>query len=353
MSRDQEHQELIQSPAAAAPAPIILQAPKPGLFERLKSWVLYAVLVGSLLANISMYAAYQDYFASAEGPSEKYRSGEREARDKLAVIRVSGTIMPPFTDRVVKAIEHAGKDEQVKGILLSIDSPGGFVSDSHQIYHQLKRLREKHQKPIVVSMGSMAASGGYYIAMGAGPQARIFAEPTTWTGSIGVIIPRYDLTGLAEKVGVRSEPLKTGEFKDALNMFRQMTPAEKAVWEDIMNQSFEQFLEVIHEGRPKLEMEKIREVATGQVFTAKDALARGLIDEIGYEEEALAALKTACGLKEARVVTYQFPTSFVDLLLGSTRAPDPLAQWRALLESAVPRAMYLCSWGLPPLPQGN
>src|SRR5207248_4028218 len=106
-------------------------------------------------------------------------------------------------------IKKAKEDANVKGVLLAVDSPGGTVTDSHKIYHQLKELSEK--KPVFVSMGSLAASGGYFVAMGAGTQAKIYAEPTTWTGSIGVIIPHYEVTELAEKAGIKALPLKTGE----------------------------------------------------------------------------------------------------------------------------------------------
>jgi protease-4 len=304
----------------------------------------------SLMANFAMYAAYKDYFSATEGPSEKYHSGDRVATDRLAIIRVSGTIMPPFTRRIIHSIEKAREDKDVKGVLLEVNSPGGLVADSHQIYHQLKKLSA--EKPVFVSMGSLAASGGYYISMGAGPQSRIFAEPTTWTGSIGVIIPHYDVSGLADKVGIKSLPLKTGEFKDALSPFRELTDRERALWEDILNQSFDQFLEVIDENRDNLTLAQVRELATGQIYTARDAKAKGLIDEIGFDDDALKALKTKAGLEKARVVTYEHPVPLLDALLGSSKTPDIAGQLQALLEAAVPRAMYFCSWGpLPPLTQ--
>jgi len=120
-------------------------------------------------------------------------------------------------------------------------------------------------------MSSLAASGGYFVAMGAGPKSKIFAEPTTWTGSIGVIIPHYEVSDAATKLGIRAAPLKTGEFKDSLSPFRELTPRDKEVWDNILNQSFELFLEVIDENRDTLDMAKTRALATGQVYTAKDA----------------------------------------------------------------------------------
>jgi protease-4 len=313
--------------------------------SRFKFWLLTTLLISSLMANLTMYVRYQEYFPGDTGPDERYHSGDRRAADKLAIIRISGTIMPPFSDRVVAAIKKAKEDENIKGVLLAIDSPGGTVTHSHLIYHRLKELAEK--KPIFVSMGSLAASGGYFVAMGAGTKARIFAEPTTWTGSIGVIIPHYEVTELAEKVGFKALPLKTGEFKDSLSPFRAMTERDKELWRNILDQSFDLFVDVIDENRDTLNREQVKELATGQIYTAQDAKKNGLIDEIGFEEDAIDALKKSLSLSKARVVEYQHPYSALDLLLSSAKSNDASAQWRAIMEMTVPRAMYYCSWGMP------
>jgi len=235
----------------------------------------------------------------------------------------------------------------VKGVLLAVDSPGGFVADSHQIYHALQKLTKK--KPVYVQMKRMAASGGYYISMGAGPQAKIFAEPTTWTGSIGVIIPRYDVSALAEKFGVGSEPLKTGEFKDSLNPFRPLSENDRKLWANIMDQSFQQFMSVIDENRDTLDAAQVKTLATGQIYTAQDAVENGLIDQIGFEEDALAALQSKVGLSQARVVTYEHPAGLLDLLSMSSKA-QATNPWRAMLEASVPQALFYASW-FPPLPE--
>ncbi|RPI83180.1 MAG: signal peptide peptidase SppA, partial [Planctomycetaceae bacterium] len=252
---------------------------------------------------------------------------------------------PPFSGRVLEAIKKAKDDDRVKGVLLAVDSPGGLVTDSHHIYHRLRELSVL--KPVVVSMGSMAASGGYYVSMGAGPETKIFAEPTTWTGSIGVIIPHYEVAGLAEKLGVEAAPLKTGEFKDALSPFRAMTERDREVWNAILDQSFQQFIDVIDVNRPGLERQRVQELATGQIYTAQDALQSGLIDAIGYEEDALDELKRKTGLPKARIVAYSHAAGVLDLLLNSAKATDRSASWQSLLDTTVPRAMYFCSWGLP------
>jgi protease-4 len=180
--------------------------------------------------------------------------------------------------------------------------------------------------------------------MGAGPESRIFAEPTTWTGSIGVIIPHYEVVGLAEKLGVEAAPLKTGEFKDALSPFRPMTDRDKEVWGNILNQAFEQFVEVIDQGRPKLDAEQVRALATGQIYTAKDARENGLVDELGYEEDALDALQKKTGLADPKVIEYESPSPVWTWLIGLS--PRPAASpWPLGWEGGTPRALYLFSAG--------
>jgi len=337
------------SSTPAAPPTIIIQ--QPGRFlGRAGGWLFTMLLVVSLLANFTAYTSYQEYFAADATLNERYHSGDHFAAEKLAIIRVSGVIMTPFSDRVIKTIKTVLDDKNVKGVLLAVDSPGGTVTNSDQIYHELKKLSET--KPVVVSMGSLAASGGYFVAMGAGPQGKIFAEPTTWTGSIGVIIPHYEVTDVAEKIGFKAAPLKTGEFKDSLSPFRELTARDKEVWDNILNQSFDLFLTVIDDNRDKLDKEQVRKLATGQIYTAKDALENGLVDVIGFEDDALEELKKITGLSKARVVTFQHPVALWESLLGSVKASsDPAAQWKSVLELAVPRAMYYFSGGLPLPPE--
>jgi protease-4 len=277
---------------------------------------LVVALVASVLFNLIQLAAFRDYATGSKPPYERFHSGELSASAKIARIQFSGVIMPPYTERWLKTIDEIAKDDHVKGVLLSVDSPGGLVADSHQIYAKLKKLREK--KPMVVSMKRLAASGGYYISMGGGPEAKIFAEPTTWTGSLGVIMPRYDVSELAKTWGVKSEPLVTGPMKNSLDPLQPLSEDEKGVWAAILDDAFQRFIDVIDDGRPGLDQEKIRSLATGQVYTAKQALENGLIDVIGDEDDAIAALKDQLGLKSVRVVEYDFPSSLVDVLLGAS-----------------------------------
>jgi protease-4 len=308
--------------------------------------VLFALAV-SLVFNLGLAGAMVNFMGIAEGPEEKFHSGELTATDKIAVIEMSGTIMPPFTERILKQIEKAGKDKNVRGVLLVIDSPGGLVADSHEIYYRLKKLSEEKKKTVWVQMKRIAASGGYYIAMGGGPEAKIYAEETTWTGSIGVIMPRYDVTELAAKVGVKSDSLTTGEFKETMSPFKPLTDRDREIWGNIINQSYEKFMSIIDENRNTLNADQVKALATGQVFTAKDAKANGMIDEIGYEEDTLDALKSHLQLSQVRVIKYESPQTLMDVLLNGQAKSSP---WEAILESSVPRAYFYCSW-LPPLPE--
>ena len=326
---------------------ILVQTQAPGFWRGWGMKLLLAALCISLMVNFGLYSAYKQYFSATDGPHERYHSGNETAAEKIAILKMEATIMPPYTERLIHQIDHVAKDDSVKAVLLLVDSPGGLVTDSHQIYHRLQKLQKT--KPINVQMKRMAASGGYYIAMGAGPNAKIYAEPTTWTGSIGVILPRYDLTKIAEKIGIASDPLKTGPYKDALSPFRPLADDERKLWENIIDQSFQMFISVIDDNRENLDRDAVKALATGQIYTASDAKANGLVDEIGYEDDALESLREKINLKNPRVVTYETPSTIVELLTGNSKAHAMQDPWKAFMESTVPRAMFYCSW-LPTLP---
>ena len=303
---------------------------------------LLVCLIASVFFNIALYVSYHDYFADSGGPDEQFHSGDRSASDRIALLELTGTVMPPFTERILAVIKQAGQDNRVKGTILVIDSPGGLVADSHQIYHALQELSEK--KPVFVAMKRMAASGGYYVAMGAGKSTTIYAEPTTWTGSIGVIIPRYSAVALAEKIGVTSEPLATGPYKDSLSPFRKMSDDERAVWDAIIQDAFDRFVDVIVQNRSNLDREAVTKLATGQVYTAGQAKENGLIDRIGFLDEAIEDLQTHLRLESVRVVRYESPARLIDLVVGMQETNQRESVIRDLLEATVPQAMYFCSW---------
>lgn len=334
-------------PEAAQPQIVVNVPPQPGF---LSSWfvrILGSFLLMSVILNFALISTQAQLAQFESGTGETFVSGDREAKDRIAIIELEGTIMPPFTSRIIDHIEKATEDDTIKGVVLSIDSPGGLVADSHQIYHRMKELAEK--KPIYVSMKRIAASGGVYAAMGIGEGGKIFAEPTTWTGSIGVIIPRYDLSGVAEKFGVNSDSLTRGEFKDSLNPFRELNDREMEVWDAIIDDSYDRFVSIVAEGRAELDEETVREkLATGQVFTANQAVENGLIDAIAYEEEVIETLQADLNLNSARVFKYSYTPTPLEILLSGVESRDPEVMWRKAMEATVPKAMYYCTW-LPAL----
>lgn len=305
--------------------------------------LLLSLLVASIFLNLMfLVSSAMSVDTSDQRVQRKHHSGSRLATDKLAIISFSGTIMPPYTEQWLEQLEAATEDDDIKGVLLAVDSPGGLVADSHQLYHEIKKLSAK--KPVYVAMKRLAASGGYYLSMGIGESGKIFVEPTTWTGSIGVIIPRYNASELAEKVGVEVDPLTTGPLKDSLNPFRDLSEREREVWAAIMQDSFNRFVEVIAQNRPNLDEVRVRELATGQIYTAEQSLENGLADQMGFEEEALEALASAAGVSDYEVIEYSSPVTFLDLLVGQASARQQPTLAESLLDAAIPKAMYYCSW---------
>jgi protease-4 len=234
-------------------------------------------------------------------------------RDKIALIDVEGLLVNARTSSLFsdgdnpvsqfrERLDAAACDKRVKAVVLRINSPGGAVTASDIMYRDLCRFREETHKPVVACMMDVAASGGYYLAMAAD---RVYAHPTTVTGSIGVIMSLYNASGLFKLVGVSSEPIKSGPNKDIGNPGRPMTPQERAILQGMVGNFYEQFLKVVAKGRSHcLTPERIRTLADGRVYTGIEAKKLGLVDEVGYLEDALqAALDLAC-LKDAKVVAY-------------------------------------------------
>lgn len=304
----------------------------------LRRLVLLLLMV-SVLLNLWFILDPLGY--SPAGIPEQHFSGDSGADDRIAIINFSGIISPPFTERWLKQIKRATADETVKGVIMAIDSPGGFVADSHQLYREIQKMAKA--KPVYVAMKRLAASGGYYIAMGIGEQGRIFAEPTTWTGSIGVIIPRFNATELVQKIGVRMEPLVTGPLKDTLSPFRNMTEQETQVWGAIINDSFDRFVSVIDSGRSELDDAGVRALATGQIYTASQAVENHLVDELGYVEDAVASLASQLQLTSYDAFEYRATPGLVDAIIGSqVSGADSITD--QFLQVGVPKALYYASW---------
>jgi protease-4 len=227
--------------------------------------------------------------------------------DKIALLRVEG---PIFDSRdTIDELKGYVKDSSIKAIVLRVDSPGGAVAPSQEIYEEVRKAVVK--KKIVVSMGSVAASGGYYIAA---PASRIIANPGTLTGSIGVIMEIPNLEGLMNKIGVKTEVIKSGRHKDIASVFRGIGKEEREILQNVLDNVHEQFITAVAEGRRMLR-DDIKKIADGRVFTGEQALKAGLVDELGNLEDAIKAAASLAGIKgEPVVVTKKEKLSVINLL---------------------------------------
>lgn len=333
------------TPAAVPPQPIMIQ-PYPTMFGRFGKFLLVALGLAILLI-LGLVGSYQSYFNTAGGVQEKFHSLSQTATKKIAIIDAEGAILEGEDSFVKNQIDRVKNDDSVVAIVLRINSPGGTVTGSDYLYHHLRKLTGERHLPIVASMGSICASGGYYIAMAVGDEPDvIFAEPTTWTGSIGVVIPHYDLSGLLSSWNVKDDSIASGPLKQMGSITRPMSGDERKLLQQLVDESFAGFKAIVASGRPKFKDDPaaLDAVATGQIFTAKQALEFGLIDQIGFIEDAIARAVELSGhsRNELRCVKYEEPTTFVNELIGSRAATstsrfDPAA-W---LDLTTPRAYYL------------
>jgi protease-4 len=334
-------------PTQAPPQQIIMQ--QPSAFGRYGK-VLLLLLGFAVMTIIGMSAAYQSYFSPADGPQEKYHSLSKSATDKIAIVDVSGAIIES-DGFIKKQLDRVRDDKNVVAVVLRIDSPGGTVTGSDYLYHHVRELAKDRKLPVVVSMGSICASGGYYIAMAAdGNENLIYAEPSTWTGSIGVVIPHYDLSGLLAEYQVKDDSIASHKNKLMGSPTRQLSEADRAeerkLLQELVDISFARFKEIVTGSRPKLKAdpELLEKATTGQIFTAEQALELGLIDKVGFIETAIERAAELAGkdTKNVRCVKYEEPASFGSLL--SMEAPTSrgvTVDLKAIFDLTVPRAYYV------------
>lgn len=206
--------------------------------------------------------------------------------------------------RVREVLDLAREDRDVRAVLLRIDSPGGTATASEQIYTEILRFRQERGVPVIAQFLTTATSGAYYIAMAAD---RIQAHPTTITGSIGVIFSSLSFAGLMEKIGVEDQTITGGTYKDAGSPFRRLSEVERAQLQAIVDDLHARFREIVALGRPQLSTEQIARFSEGQIYSARQALANGLIDQIGTLEDAVVWLEKRLGSEQSRVVTYHRP----------------------------------------------
>jgi protease-4 len=243
---------------------------------------------------------------------------------RVGVVEVKGEIGAgdrgsADAEELLKVIKRFALDEEMKAVVVRIDSPGGAVAPSQEIYDELRKLAE--EKVVVCSLGNLAASGGFYIAMAC---PHIMAEPGTLTGSIGVISQFTNVKGLAERFDVKVETVKSGKLKDAGNPFRDMTPEDRAYWQSLVDQVYQQFLGAVALGREnKIDREELKKIADGRVLTGQQALDLKLIDELGNFNDAVDSAMESAGLAgEPRLVyaPQERGRFFEDLVGGVVRS---------------------------------
>jgi protease-4 len=298
-----------------------------------------AIVCVSSLAGMSAMT-----MTSATTESSQHLSGPLSG-PAVAVIDINGEIVSGSTtslttsslvssDTIIPLVDQAASNAEVKAILLRINSPGGSVVPSDEIYHALKGSG----KPIVVLMGEMTASGAYYISMAA---EYLIANPNTLTGSIGVISSFPEASELMKNLGVTVSVIKSGAVKDIGSMYRPMTEEEKAEWQKLVNEIYESFVQIVAEGR-NMPVDKVRKLADGSIYTGRQALALGLIDALGYQEDAVAKAAELGGITGTpRVILLAPPTGSLLSSLLSGRFSQSLLPENFLNDLLAPKLEFL------------
>ncbi|MFN0087624.1 MAG: signal peptide peptidase SppA [Blastocatellia bacterium] len=287
-----------------------------------RSSLAWIFVIGAILCGLFVVSLFAIMAFSLDGDGFKGGSG-----DRIAVIPIEGVIDGEMAKRVNRHLKQYGDDSRVKAILLRIDSPGGSVSPSQEIYREVKRIKEEKKKKIVVSMASVAASGGYYIAC---PADRILANPGTVTGSIGVIAEWLNYKDLAAWAKLKPVVFKSGEFKDTGSPTRDLSEADRKFFQNMIDELYAQFVQAVAEGREgkgpqgvELNLERVRALSDGRVYTGEAALKNGLVDELGNYEDAVKATAKLIGIKgEPGIVTPPKPRegyTLLDLLFSATK----------------------------------
>jgi protease-4 len=320
--------------------------------RRLRSPLL-TVLLAAALTGCSVISV--DLTPRVRPLEETTVEGQGDA--KILIVDISGVISDegitpilsvgsaparvPLLVRLREELTKAEKDPKVRAVVLRINSPGGTVTASDIVYRELMLFRERTRRPVVAVLMDLAASGGYYVALAADT---IVAHPTTVTGSIGTIMVSVNAEGLMQKIGVTPVTIKSGARKDMGSPFRTLTPEERAIFQSVIDDLHRQFTDKVAERR-RLAPDVVKNLADGRVYTADQALAAKLIDQIGYMPEALGQARRAAGVEQARIVVYARPREYratyyarADVPTGSLEAS--LAQLAAVA-GLGPRFLYL------------
>ncbi|MDD5558889.1 signal peptide peptidase SppA [Candidatus Methylomirabilis sp.] len=238
---------------------------------------------------------------------------ERLGGSKVALITVEGVILD--SKEVIEQLEKYRANPSVKAIVLRINSPGGGVAPSQEIYEEVLKTRQADKKPVVASLGSVAASGGYYVASATD---LIVANPGSITGSIGVLLQIPNFSGLLQKIGVKSVVVKSGQHKDLASPTREMTDAERQILQGMLDDVHNQFIDVVAKGR-QIDRKKVEAIADGRIFSGREAQSLGLVDHLGNLQDAIDRAGTLAGIRGKPTVIQERKRGLflIDLLRGS------------------------------------
>jgi protease-4 len=319
--------------------------------------LFFSVAINTMTTFLSkdFQTAMEEFMNPTSGFMTEEVIEEGNMTERIAVLDLNGTIQdtgeesPLFSTAgyhhrtFMKNLNQAKEDQTVKGIIIKVNTPGGGVVESAEIHDKIVEIQKEKHIPVYISMGSMAASGGYYISA---PADKIFASPETLTGSLGVIMQGVNLTGLAEKYGVKFDTIKSGEHKDIMSPYREMTEDERNILQEMINSSYAGFVKVIADGRGIPEAE-VRTIADGRVYDGRQAKNLNLIDDFGYFEDVVDTMKKDKKLKDAQVFQYSSNGGFGSLFSMSARnllGQDDMELagiLKLLSQQNSPRLMYL------------
>src|SRR5437899_8773544 len=311
-----------------------------------------SIIVTALLALVTAGCITISLFPQAMPLREKTVQGtaadEIRRMDSAARISKKGSSNPlreseELVARLKEELTLAAEDSHIKALLLRINSPGGTVTASDVIHHEISEFKTKRKIPVVATIMDIGASGGYYIAVAAD---QIIAHPTSVTGSVGVIMLRVNAEGLLQKIGVEAGAIKSGAKKDIGSPFRPMSEEERAIFQGMIDGFYSRFLEVVTKGRKTLPAERLKVIADGRILTGPQAMQFGLVDQIGYLDDGIAAAKQLAGLTDARVVMYVRPGTYKSNIYSQapgTSTLEALANLdiMGLVRGGTPQFLYL------------
>ena len=310
---------------------------------------------GSCMLLVGAMSAGDESPSTHKTAKDSFAFGDENAAATFLRVPVAGVISAEPDENVIgirrasllesvqTLIDYARDTQSIDGLLLDIDSPGGAVDPSDVLYRELRRFREETGKPVVARMNGVAASGAFYIAMGAD---KILAHPSCLTGSIGVIMQSWNGAGLLDRFGVELVTLTSGPNKDLLNPGKPVSAEHREILQGIVDDAYVSFVDAVATGRD-LDAARVREIADGRIYTARQAQELGLVDAVGYQPELLDMLREVADAETVEVVDHAAPTQLWDLLAsleGAVRGARPTAAIERRLDQLAPSPGLYYLW---------